>query len=280
MAEGKLSKRSTKDDAKGSVAISKESIQLGCLSQDSYPRKSVLRESGKLGSKHAVKFSQVTWHQKKIREGKGPSRGIIQKCAPHERSPYAPKFGERSLEEFLHQERCARRVALDLANNFYKLQNSDRTTFHTNIEAKGVTAPTSKRPEELEFVVDSGASLHMMIKKQLSSEEMDTVKRSRTPAEGIDCRRRVHTHEVAQVFVHDLNLFVTVQPLEETPAVLSLGKLCEDHGYSYEWVSGQKPRLTKDGNSIICKTDNFVLHVVPGLSENSENVTRWEEKRK
>ena len=51
----------------------------------------------------------------------------------------------------------------------------------------------------------------------------------------------VHTHEEAQVFVHDLNQFVTVQVLEETPAVLSLGKLCKDHGYSYEWVSGQEP---------------------------------------
>ena len=62
------------------------------------------------------------------------------------------------------------------------------------------------------------------------------------------------------------NLVLTVQLLKETPAVLSLGKLCEDHGYSYEWVSGQKPRLTKDGKSIISKTDNFVPLVVPGLS--------------
>ena len=43
----------------------------------------------------------------------------------------------------------------------------------------------------------------------------------------------VHTNEEAQVFVHDLkNLFVTVQLLEETPNVLQLGKLCEDHGNS------------------------------------------------
>ena len=40
----------------------------------------------------------------------------------------------------------------------------------------------------------------------------------------------VQPHEEAQVFVHDLSQFVTVQLLEETPAVLSLGKLCEDHG--------------------------------------------------
>ena len=42
------------------------------------------------------------------------------------------------------------------------------------------------------------------------------------------------TNEEAQVFVHDLGLFVTVQLLEETPAVLALGKLCKEHGYSYD----------------------------------------------
>ena len=67
------------------------------------------------------------------------------------------------------------------------------------------------------------------------------------------------------MFEQDLNQFVTVQLLEETPAVLSLGKLCEDHGYSNEWVSGQEPRLTKNGKSITCKTDNFVPLVVPGV---------------
>ena len=55
----------------------------------------------------------------------------------------------------------------------------------------------------------------------------------------------------------------------KTPAVLSLGKLCEEHGHHYEWASGQKPRLTKQGKNILCKTENFVPLVVPGLSSNS-----------
>ena len=38
-------------------------LKLGCVSQDSFPRKSILREPGMLGSKHAVKFSKFTWHQ-------------------------------------------------------------------------------------------------------------------------------------------------------------------------------------------------------------------------
>ena len=48
---------------------------------------------------------------------------------------------------------------------------------------------------------------------------MDTVKRSRTLSVVLTATGEVHTHEVAQVFVHDLNQFVTVQFLEETPAV-------------------------------------------------------------
>ena len=63
---------------------------------------------------------------------------------------------------------------------------------------------------------------------------MDTVKKVQKPYSSVDFDGEVRTHEEAQVFVHDLNQFVTVQLLEETPAVLSLGKLCEDHGYSYE----------------------------------------------
>ena len=76
----------------------KESLQQGCVSQDSYLRQSFPHEQGKVGSKRTVEFSKGTWHQIKIRERKGPSREIIRKCAPHKRSACAPKFEERSRE--------------------------------------------------------------------------------------------------------------------------------------------------------------------------------------
>ena len=57
--------------------------------------------------------------------------------------------------------------------------------------------------------------------------------------------------------------------LDNTPAVLSLGKLCDENGYSYEWINGQKPHLIKDGIRIICNTENFVPIVVPGLTSSS-----------
>ena len=56
------------------------------------------------------------------------------------------------------------------------------------------------------------------------------------------------------MYVHDRGLFVTQQLLE---AVLSLGKLCEEHGCSYEWVSGQKTRLTKQGKKKCMQNGQF-----------------------
>ena len=57
--------------------------------------------------------------------------------------------------------------------------------------------------------------------------------------------------------------------LQNTPAVLSLGKLCNENGYPYEWINGQKPHLIKNGIRIQCNTENFVPIVVPGLSNSS-----------
>ena len=47
------------------------------------------------------------------------------------------------------------------------------------------------------------------------------------------------------MYVNDLDLFVTAQIFKDTPAVVSLGKLCEDHGYPCEWTRGQKTGLIK-----------------------------------
>ena len=117
-------------------------------------------------------------------------------------------------------------------------QNMDKASFHSLIEARATPAPTSKNPEERRFVVGAGASMHMLSKKDLSSEELETLRRSRTTTV-VTATGEVQTNGEAQVYVHDLDLFVTVLLLEDTPAFLSLGKLCEDHGYSHEWNNKQ-----------------------------------------
>ena len=90
-------------------------VQIGCVSQDSDPKMSILRKVGELrlnaSAGLTVTFSGCTWYQIKIRERKGPSQGIIQKCEPHVRNPFAPKFEKRTHEETSRQEDCARKEA-------------------------------------------------------------------------------------------------------------------------------------------------------------------------
>ena len=64
--------------------------------------------------------------------------------------------------------------SVGFGENIYKLKNLDKTLFYFPGEVKAMLAPTTKRLEEREFVVDSGASMHMMRKMDLSSEEVDT----------------------------------------------------------------------------------------------------------
>ena len=70
-------------------------------------------------------------------------------------------------------------------------------------------------------------------------------------------KMEVETHEEATVCVKELDMFLTVKVLENTPAVLSL------------WINGQKPHLIKNGIRTICNTENFVSVVVPRLSSSS-----------
>ena len=197
-------------------------------------------------------------------ETKNPSLGYICPGEPHQRSANAPKFEDRSQEETEWQERWAREAAWKLAKSVLKLKEKNKATLFSPSENRCQPASTLK-PEEREFVVDSGASMHMISKKDLNDAEMDTLTKSCSPTTVITANGEVQTHEEATVYVKELAIFLTMKVLEDTPAVLSLGKLCDENGYSYEWINGQKPHLIKNGIRIQCNTENFVPIVVPGL---------------
>ena len=142
--------------------------------------------------------------------------------------------------------------------NVLKLKEQERATFFSPSENRCLPASILK-PEEREFVVDSGASMHVISKKDLSDAEMDTLTKSCSPTIVITANGEVQTHEEATVYVKELDIFLTMKVLENTPAVLSLGKLCDENGYSFEWIKGQKPNLIKHGIRIQCNTENCQL---------------------
>ena len=239
--------------------------QLGCVFQDMKPRKSILWKSSDMQKPiQRVKFTKAIARHAKIRD-QNPSLGMICQGEPHQRSSNAPKFEDRSQEETEWQEQGAREAAWKLPKSVLNLKKHERATFFSPSENRCLPA-SSLKPEEREFVVDSGASMHMISKKDLSDAEMDTLTKSCSPTIVITANGEVQTHEEATVYVKELDVFLTMKVLENTPAVLSLGKLCDENGYSYEWINGQKPHLIKNGIRIPCNTENFVPIVVPGLS--------------
>ena len=126
-------------------------------------------------------------------------------------------FEERSHEETERQRRCARSKAWNLAKNMYKLKENGKATFYTLAEEWVLPAASTKEPEEREFVVDSGASMQKVSKRDLNSAELETVRTSRRSTTVMKANAEVQTREEATVRVKELDLFVTVMPLEETP---------------------------------------------------------------
>ena len=217
-----------------------------------------------------VKLTKAIARHTKIRD-QNPSLGLTCPGELHQRSPNAPKFEDRSQEETEWQEQGAREAAWKLAKNVLKLKEQERATFFSPSDNRCLPAPSNLKPEEREFVVDSGASMHMISKKDLSDAEMDSLTKPCSPTMVITANGEVQTHEEATVYVKELYEILTLKVLENTPAVLSLGKLCDENGYSYEWINGQKPHLIKNGIRIQCDTENFVPIVVPGLSTSSSS---------
>ena len=215
---------------------------MGCVFQDMEPPKSttILRKSSNiLKPIRCVRFTEAVLRHACIRD-QNPSLGLICPGEPHQRKHNAPKFEDRSQEETEWQERCAREAAWKLAKNILKLMKKNKAAFFSPSEKWCMPAPSTLKPEEREFVVDSEASMHIISKMDLNSTELETVTTSRSPTTIITATGEVQTNEEAIVHVKELDIFLTMKVLEDTPAVLSLGKLCDEHGYSYEWINGQK----------------------------------------
>ena len=202
-----------------------------------------------------VKFTKAVARHAYIRD-QNPSLGYICPGEPHERSPNAPKFEDRSQEETEWQEQGAREAAWKLAKSLVKIKGARKSnvllTFGKcacqhqllNLRNENVLSTPERRCKR-------------SAKKDLSDTEMDTLTKSCSPMFVITANGEMQTHEEA------------MEVLENTPAVLSFGKLCDENGYSYEWINGQKPHLIKNGIRIPCNTENIVPIVVPGFSANS-----------
>ena len=64
--------------------------------------------------------------------------------------------------------------------------------------------------------------MHMISKKDMNSAESETLTTSRSPTTVITANGEVQTHEEATVYVKELDIFLTMKVLEDTPSVYRL----------------------------------------------------------
>ena len=108
---GQPGKKGDNELERGSSRRSSNARQLVCIFQGMTPPKSILRKSTDMPKPiQRVKFKKAIARHTKIRD-QNPSLGYICPGEPHERSPNAPKFEDRSQEETEWQELGAREAA-------------------------------------------------------------------------------------------------------------------------------------------------------------------------
>ena len=143
---------------------------------------SILRKGSNIRKPiRCVQFTKAVVRHANIRDQK-PSLGVICPGDPHQRNHNAPKFEDRSQEETERQEQGAREAAWKMARCILKLKKEKhKTTFFPPSGNRCLPSPSTIKPEVREFAVDSGASMHMISKKDLTSAELenrDDIKKS------------------------------------------------------------------------------------------------------
>ena len=91
----------------------------------------------------------------------------------------------------------------------------------SHFKKKRCLPASTLKPEEREFVVDSGASMHMISKKDLSDAEMDTLTKSCSPTIVKAANGEVQTHEKATLYVKELDVFLTESPRKHASSIVA-----------------------------------------------------------
>ena len=193
---------------------------------------------------------------------------------PNQRSPFAMKIEDRSPGETATQERCAHCKAWNLARNMNKLKEKDKAPFYSPANEWIMLAA---KTEEREFVVDSGASMHMVSKKDLELSRIGDREDIEESDDGDDGHRRTACKkEEARVHVRELGLLVTGdasgkytgssftwKTLRRILGIVIIGRVARNH------VSSRKARKFIATHQIMYHSSYLVSPRVPLRSSTS-----------
>ena len=140
-----------------------------------------------------------------------------------------------------------------------KKQNEHNVSFaFPNVKIR-LQSAVGKQSDRM-FIVDSGASFHQMSSMDLTMAAKKNQRILATPLELNTANGEISVEWEAKIRVKEIgNELVTVLLLNDTPAVLSLGRLCDTNGFTFHWSSTEVPYLQKpSGRKIYCPVEQNV----------------------
>ena len=147
----KPSKKSKKESTQGAVAILKEKKVQGCASQNSDPKKSIMRKAGQkrlsASAGHTIKFSGRTWYQIQMRERKRTIPGRYPKrWTSWAKSLRAQVWGKNTWGN-LKTRRVCPQSSMGFGEKFFKVKAEDKSYVPFSCGNKGTGASLQKKQE-------------------------------------------------------------------------------------------------------------------------------------
>ena len=114
-----------------------------------------------------------------------------------------------------------------------------------------------------EFIVDSGAGFHCVQRSNLSNVELQTLKNTTSIALQT-ANGMVNANQVVQVYIQELRLKLWALILDNTPCLLSMGRLCRQHGFTFTQEDANPPVLYKGDIRVYCQSTFDVPYITAG----------------
>ena len=118
--------------------------------------------------------------------------------------------------------------------------------------AKASQDSSAFKPRPRRYIVDSGASFHLVDPRTLSKKEKTTIEDTEFPIELETANGQIAVTKRALVEIKELDMKVWAYLKKDTVCVLSLGSLVDRSGFTFVWKPGKVPELQRGKKRFQC----------------------------
>ena len=114
------------------------------------------------------------------------------------------------------------------------------------------------------WILDTGSSNHLVSPDSLSGRLKNAVRENAHAVRLATANGIIEAADTVDVFIPDLNANARILVLPDTPSVLSVGRLVEQHGCAFHWTPEGARIIDPDGGVHPCDVRNHVPHLDAG----------------